>query len=105
MHEVVVTIVENIERPCNTCIYLEDVNKGTKNMANGRSYDITPIKMPRTHHWIMTVIGQPNKQGFPNDWLMNWITPIFKARDKNEVSNYRKTMVTSTIAKLYNTIM
>ena len=43
MHEVVVTIVENIERPCNTCIYLEDVNKGTKNMANGKVADVTLI--------------------------------------------------------------
>ena len=53
----------------------------------------------------MTIIEQAIKQGFPNDWLMNLIKPIFKARDKNQVSNYRTIMVSSTIAKLYNTIM
>ena len=36
----------------------------------------------------MTIIDQAIKQGLPNDLLMNWIKPIFKARDKNQVSNY-----------------
>ena len=58
-----------------------------------------------TRHWIMTIIEQTIKQGFPNDWLMNWIKPIFKAGDKNQVSNYRTIMVSLTIAKLYCTIM
>ena len=35
-HERVDLIVENIETPCNTCIDLEDVNKGTKKMAKGK---------------------------------------------------------------------
>ena len=29
-------MVENIQTPCNTCIDLEDVNKGTKKMAKGK---------------------------------------------------------------------
>ena len=45
------------------------------------------------------------KQGFPNDCLINWIKPIFKVGDKNQVSNYRTIMVASIIAKLYRTIM
>ena len=53
----------------------------------------------------MTIIGQAIKQGFPNDWLMNWIKPIFKAGDKNQGSNYRTIMVSSTIAKVSSTIM
>mgnify|MGYP007007534996 CR=1 FL=1 len=36
-------MVENIETPCNTCIDIEDVNKGTKKMANGKVADVTPI--------------------------------------------------------------
>ena len=40
-----------------------------------------------------------------NDWLKNWIMPIFQARDKNQVSNYRMIMVNSTITQLYNTII
>ena len=35
MHEGVTLIVENIETPCNTCIELQYINKGTKNMING----------------------------------------------------------------------
>ena len=45
-------------------------------------------------------IEQAIKQGFPNDWLINWIKPIFKVGDKNQVSNYCTIMVSSTIAKL-----
>ena len=29
-------MVEDIETPCRTCIDLEDVNKGTKNMGYGK---------------------------------------------------------------------
>ena len=61
--------------------------------------------MPSTYHWIMTIIDQAIKQGFPNDWLMNWIKPIFKVGFKNQVSNYHTIRGSSTIAKLYNTIM
>ena len=53
----------------------------------------------------MTITEQAIKQGFSNDWLMNWIKPIFKFGDKNQVSNYRTIMVSSTMAKLYSTIM
>ena len=38
--------------------------------------------MPFTCHWIMTILDQAIKQGLSNDWLMNWIKPIFNARDK-----------------------
>ena len=36
MHEGVAPMVENIETPCNTCIDLEYVNRGTKKRANGK---------------------------------------------------------------------
>ena len=52
-------------------------------MSNGLKWT-----MQHTRHWIMTIIEQAIKQGFPNDCLMNWIKPIFKAGDKNQVSNY-----------------
>ena len=43
MHEGVTPMVENIETPCNTCIDPEDVNNGTKAMANGKSVNVTLI--------------------------------------------------------------
>ena len=62
--------------------------------------------MLSTHCWIITIIGKAIKQGLSNDWLINWIKPIFKARDKNKVSNYLTIKIqSSTIAKLYRTIM
>ena len=106
MHEGVAPMVEKIETPCPTCIDIDDVNKGIKKMANGKAVDATYVSsellkwtMPHTRHWIMT-IEQAIKQAFPNDWLMNWIKPIFKVGDKNQVSNYR-----TIIAILYSTIM
>ena len=46
-----------------------------------------------------------NYHGFPEAWLMNWIKPNFKAGDKNQESIYCTIIVSSTIAKLYSTIM
>ena len=63
MHEGVAPMVENIETPCKTCIDLENINKGTEKIANGKAIDVTLITnellkwtMPSTHHWIMTII-------------------------------------------------
>ena len=74
MHEGVALMVENIETPYNTCINIDDVNKGIKKMASGKATDATYVSskllkwaMPNTHHWIMTIIEQVMKQGFPND--------------------------------------
>ena len=43
MHARVAPMFENIEKPYNTCIDREDVNKGTQNMANGKAKDVTLI--------------------------------------------------------------
>ena len=53
----------------------------------------------------MTIIDQAIKQGLSIDWLMNCIKPICKVADKSQVSDYRTIMGSSTIAKLYSTIM
>ena len=81
-------------------------------MANGKATNVTLITsellkwtMLITHYWNMAIIDQTIKPGLSNDWLMNWIKPNFKARDKNQLSNYRTIMVSSTIAKLYSIIM
>ena len=79
MHDGVAPMIENIESPCTKCIDIEDVNKGIKKMESRHS----KWTRPHTRHWILTIIEQAIKQGFPNDWLMNWIKPIFKSGDKN----------------------
>ena len=43
MHAGVAPMFENIETPYNICIDREDINKGTKNMANGKAIDVTLI--------------------------------------------------------------
>ena len=76
-------------------------------MVSGKITNVTHVPSdllkwtrPHTHNWILRIIEQAIKQGFPNDWLINWIKPIFKVGDKNQVSNYCTIMVSSTIAKL-----
>ena len=78
MHEGVAPIVENIETSFNTCIDIDGIYKGIKNMASGKSANGIYISSeflkwtrPHTRHWIMTIIQQAIKQGFPNDWVMN----------------------------------
>ena len=68
-------MVENIETQSTICIDIDDVNKGIKKMANEKATDTTSV----------IIIEQAIKQGFPNYWIMNWIKPIFKAGDKNQV--------------------
>ena len=36
----------------------------------------------KTHQKIATIMDQAIKQGFLEDWLMNWIKPINKRGDK-----------------------
>ena len=44
------------------------------------------------------------KQGFLEDWIMNWIKPIHKGVQAL-ASNYRIIMVSLVMATLYSTIM
>ena len=62
MHDGMTPMFEKLETPCITCIDLEDVNKGTKKMANGKVVDVTLITsellkwtMPSTRNWIMII--------------------------------------------------
>ena len=87
MHEGLAPMVENIETLVIHALVLK--------MVNGKVVDVTLITsellkwtMPSTRYWILTIIDQAIKQGLPNDWLVNWIKPILKARDKNQSSNY-----------------
>ena len=103
---------ENIETPCNMCIYIKDANKETINMANGKTINVSVIiselfkwTISSIGNWVMTIINQAIQQGLLNDWLMNLIKTIFKERENNQVSNYHTIMIVSTIAKLYSTMM
>ena len=40
----------------------------------------------------------------PYDWTVNWIKPLHKGKDINNVNNYRTIMVTSLMAKLFGCI-
>ena len=61
--------------------------------------------MPHGYNWINTIIDEPIKQGLSSDWLMSWIKTNFKSGEKNQISNHHKVMMSSSIAKLYSTIM
>ena len=47
MHEGVASIVENIEEPHDTCIDIEDINKGSENIATSELFKWT---IPYTCH-------------------------------------------------------
>ena len=42
-HERVAPMAKNIGTPCNTCIDIEDVNKGAKQMVNGEAINVSLI--------------------------------------------------------------
>ena len=43
MHEGVAPMVEYIETPCNTCINIDDVNKGIKKMASVEAANVNHV--------------------------------------------------------------
>mgnify|MGYP006957884132 CR=1 FL=1 len=101
-----------METPYNASVYIEDINKGMKSASNWQSTNwnfnhknfvlevnkTMNLSINRNYH------GSSYQHGSPNDWLVNFIKLINNGRDKKLVSNYRKIMVISVMAKLYNTI-
>ena len=45
------------------------------------------------------------QHGMPYNWTTNWIKPLHKGVDVNNVNNYRTMMVASLMAKLFGCIM
>ena len=60
--------------------------------------------MPQTHQWLATIMDHAIRQGFLEDWVMNWIKPIHNGV-KTLAPNYRTIMVSLVMATLYGTIM
>ena len=71
MHEGVAPMVEKIETPCTTCIDIDDVNKGIKQMASEKAADVSHVlsellkwTRPHTRHWRLTIIEQAINKAF-----------------------------------------
>ena len=57
-----------------------------------------------THVRISDMFNDALQHGMPYDWTTNWIKPLHKGGDVNNV-NYRTIMVGSLMAKLFGCIM
>jgi hypothetical protein len=57
------------------------------------------------HIWICDMFNDALQHGMPYDWTTNWIKPLHKGGDVNNVNNYRTIMVGSLMAKLFGCIM
>eukprot|EP00249_Psilotum_nudum_P014414 c24809_g1_i1 orf=143-907(+) len=81
-------------------------------MVNGKAADtihlVTELiswTKEHTQEHIAAVLNQALKHGLPVEWQENWIKPIYKGGDRNQLTNYRTIMICSTLAKLYSTII
>ena len=45
------------------------------------------------------------QHGMPQDWSTNWIKPLHKAGDINDVNNYCTIMIGSLMAKLFGSVL
>ena len=55
--------------------------------------------------WIKDIFNHALQHGMLYDWTTNWIKPLHKGGDVNNVNNYRTIMVGSLMAKLFGCIM
>lgn len=96
-----------------SCFFtIEDVRRGLKKLATRKAGDLQGVKAEmlkwtsdKTHYWICDMFNLTLQQGMPNDWSTNWIKPLHKGGDVNNVNNYRTIMVGSLMAKLFGSIM
>ena len=54
---------------------------------------------------MLNVIRDAFTYGSPHKWQENWIQPLYKGGDRNLLTNYCTIMVSSTMAKIFNTIL
>ena len=45
------------------------------------------------------------QHGMPHDWSTNWIKPLHKAGDVNNVNNYQTIMLGSLMAKFFRCVL
>ena len=81
----------NIVTLYNAPVVIKFVNRGAKNMSNGKAMDAT---------LIATIMDQVTKQGFPKVWLMHSIKPIHK-RDKKIGIQHSKLLQLATLWVAY----
>ena len=72
-------------------MFIEYVNRGNQKYIfmecqNATTMASEHLRRPQTRQWITMIMDQGTRQGFLEDWLMNWICQ-------------------TTIAKLYNITM
>ncbi|MCO5568058.1 hypothetical protein L7F22_021753 [Adiantum nelumboides] len=91
---------------------VEDVRGGLKKLATRKAGDLQGFKSEmlkwtkeETHSWIYDMFNLALQHGMPHDWSTNWIKPLHKGRDANNVNNYRTIMVDSLMAKLFGCVM
>lgn len=91
---------------------IHDVNEGLKKMANGKApdtlhFNTEMLKWTKeyTRGCLVRLLNNAIENGFPLEWQDNWLKPIYKGGDRNQLTNYRTIMVGSTMAKLFSTII
>ena len=57
------------------------------------------------HIWISDMFNDALQHRMSYNWTTNWIKPLHKGGDINNVNNYRTIMVGSLMAKLFGCIM
>lgn len=90
----------------------EDIYGGIKKLTTRKAGDLQGMKPEmlkwtgkETYGWICDMFNLALQHGMPHDWTTNWIKPLHKGGDVNNVNNYRTIMVGSLMAKLFENIM
>ena len=91
---------------------IADICGGLKKLGTRKAKDLQGLKpkilkwtKEETHCWIRDMFNLALQHGMPRDWTTNWIKPLHKGGDANNVNNYRTIMVGSLMAKLFGCII
>ena len=71
MYNGIMSMTLSIAKPYTACVSIEYVNRGAKNISNGKVMVATLMASkflkwtrPKTHQWITTIMDHAIKQGF-----------------------------------------
>jgi hypothetical protein len=91
---------------------VQEIEVGIKNLGVGKEKDLVELQAEYPN-WgsktlaphIMKIFNNAIQHGFPTDWTMSLVIPLFKSGDVNNTCNYRTIMINPLFANLFRSML
>lgn len=102
-----------VPRPTTSTFFTAHmIERAIRCLQYGRSSDHTGLQSEHLVYavdtlapFIACLFNRALAEGFPGEWTMHTISPIHKAGDVTDPSNFRTIMIGLTLAKLYGAVL